>query len=85
MLGPSGSGKTMRLHVLAGMLRPTRGEVTVADQDLMALSPSALDHFRGRRMGIVLQRLHLIDSLSGVEPSAAGARRGAGVRGAGWP
>ena len=64
MLGPSGSGKTTLLHVLAGILRPTAGQVSVADQDLMALSPSALDRFRGKNIGIVLQRLHLIDSLT---------------------
>ena len=64
MLGPSGSGKTTLLHVLAGILRPTSGQVAVAGQDVLALSPSALDRFRGRHIGIVLQRLHLIDSLT---------------------
>jgi putative ABC transport system ATP-binding protein len=64
MLGPSGSGKTTLLHVLAGILRPTSGQVTVAEQDLSVLSPSALDRFRGKNIGIVLQRLHLIDSLT---------------------
>ena len=64
MLGPSGSGKTTLLHVLAGILRPTAGQVTVADQDLGALSLSAQDRFRGKHIGIVLQRLHLIDSLT---------------------
>jgi len=64
MLGPSGSGKTTLLHVLAGILRPTSGQVAVAGQDITALSPAALDRFRGRHIGIVLQRLHLIDSLS---------------------
>ena len=64
MLGPSGSGKTTLLHALAGILRPASGQVTVAGQDLTALSPAALDRFRGKNIGIVLQRLHLIDSLS---------------------
>ena len=64
MLGPSGSGKTTLLHVLAGILRPTSGQVMVAAQDLMALSASGLDRFRGKNVGIVLQRLHLIDSLT---------------------
>lgn len=64
MLGPSGSGKTTLLHVLAGILRPTSGRVSVAGQDMAALSASELDHFRGKNIGIVLQRLHLIDSLT---------------------
>ena len=64
MLGPSGSGKTTLLHVLAGILRSTSGQMTVADQDLTALSPAALDRFRGKHVGIVFQRLHLIDSLT---------------------
>lgn len=67
VLGPSGSGKTTLLHALAGILRPAAGSIVVAEQDLAALSPSALDHFRGRHIGIVLQRLHLIPSLSVME------------------
>lgn len=64
LLGPSGCGKTTLLHALAGILRPTRGTVIVADQELAALPPAAVDTFRGRHIGIVLQRLHLIDSLT---------------------
>ena len=64
VLGPSGSGKTTLLHALAGILPPTAGRVVVAEQELAALSLSALDHFRGRHIGIVLQRLHLIPSLN---------------------
>ena len=60
VLGPSGSGKTTLLHILGGILRPTTGNVSVAGQDLTALKPSDLDRFRGQRIGIVLQRLHLI-------------------------
>ena len=64
VLGPSGSGKTTLLHVLAAILRPTSGHVNVAGQDLTALKPAELDRFRGRSIGIVLQRLHLIPSLT---------------------
>jgi putative ABC transport system ATP-binding protein len=64
VLGPSGSGKTTLLHVLAGILRPAAGGVNVAGQDLGALEASALDRFRGQHIGIVLQRLHLMASLT---------------------
>jgi len=64
VLGASGSGKTTLLHVLAAILRPTSGHVNVAGQDLAALKPADLDRFRGQRIGIVLQRLHLIPSLT---------------------
>ena len=67
MLGPSGSGKTTVLHVLAGILRPTAGSASIAGQDLSALSAAELDRFRGRNIGIVLQRLHLLPSLTVAE------------------
>lgn len=64
VLGPSGSGKTTLLHILAGIQRPSAGVVAVAGQDLASLSAAELDHFRGRHIGIVLQRLHLVSSLT---------------------
>lgn len=64
VLGPSGSGKTTLLHVLAGILRPAAGGVSVAGKDLGALKANDLDRFRGRHIGIVLQRLHLMASLT---------------------
>jgi putative ABC transport system ATP-binding protein len=64
ILGASGSGKSTLLHLIAGLLRPSRGRLRVADQDLGALAPAALDAFRGRAIGIVLQRLHLIRALT---------------------
>jgi ABC-type lipoprotein export system ATPase subunit len=64
ILGPSGSGKTTLLHILAGILRPSSGSASVAGQELPALRPAAVDRFRGRNIGLVLQRLHLIPSLT---------------------
>lgn len=64
LLGPSGSGKTTLLHILAGILRPTAGRVCLAGQDLAALSASTLDRFRGQHIGVVLQKLHLLPSLT---------------------
>jgi putative ABC transport system ATP-binding protein len=64
ILGPSGSGKSTLLHLIAGLLRPSRGSVRVAGQNLGALRPAELDAWRGRTVGIVLQRLHLIPALT---------------------
>ena len=64
VIGPSGSGKTTLLHLLAGVLRAQEGTVSVADEDLGALTQAALDRFRGRHIGIVLQRMHLMPSLT---------------------
>ena len=64
VLGPSGSGKTTLLHVLAAILRPTAGTVSIAGQDLGALKSAELDRLRGRHIGVVLQRLHLVPSLT---------------------
>jgi putative ABC transport system ATP-binding protein len=64
ILGPSGSGKSTLLHLIAGLLRPSRGRMLVAGRDLAALTPAELDAFRGRTIGIVLQRLHLISALT---------------------
>jgi putative ABC transport system ATP-binding protein len=64
ILGPSGSGKSTLLHLIAGLLRPSRGRILVAGQDLERLRPAELDGFRGKIIGIVLQRLHLIPALT---------------------
>ena len=64
VLGPSGSGKSTLLHILAGLLRPTSGEVVVAGETLGALKPAQVDAFRGRHIGIVLQQLHLVPTLT---------------------
>lgn len=64
ILGSSGSGKTTLLHLLAGLLKPKSGQLSVGNQDLATLSGSALDKYRGQNIGLVFQKPHLINALS---------------------
>ena len=64
VIGPSGSGKTTLLHVIAGLVRPSAGEVRVHDADLGSMAGARLDRWRGATVGIVLQALHLVKHLS---------------------
>jgi putative ABC transport system ATP-binding protein len=64
LLGPSGCGKTTLLNVLAGISLPLAGLVSIDGTALDALSVSERDRFRGRRIGLVMQRLHLISALT---------------------
>jgi ABC-type lipoprotein export system ATPase subunit len=64
VLGASGSGKTTLLHVIAGLIRPSEGEVEVSGQPLDKLESTLLDRWRGATVGIVLQALHLVRHLS---------------------
>jgi putative ABC transport system ATP-binding protein len=64
VLGPSGCGKTTLLHVLAGLVRPSEGQVEVAGESLLKLEGARLDRWRATTVGIVLQALHLVRHLS---------------------
>jgi len=64
VLGASGSGKTTLLHILAGLVRPSEGQVSVFHTDILSLSGNRLDAWRGANVGIVLQALHLVKHLS---------------------
>jgi ABC-type lipoprotein export system ATPase subunit len=49
---------------LGGLLRKYTGSVRVNDTELSGLSETALDHFRGQKMGFIFQRNHLITALT---------------------
>jgi putative ABC transport system ATP-binding protein len=67
LLGSSGSGKTTLLHILTGILKPSKGDVLIRNTSIYSLGSKVLDQFRGRNIGIVFQRPHLIKSLTILE------------------
>lgn len=64
LLGESGSGKTTLLHLLGGLLRGYSGNLQLAETELASLSENELDTFRGKHMGFIFQKHHLISALS---------------------
>ncbi|MBX2876482.1 MAG: ATP-binding cassette domain-containing protein [Saprospiraceae bacterium] len=64
VLGQSGSGKTTLLHLLGGLLPPTSGTIEVGGTNIAQLSPSQLDQFRGKHIGIIFQQAHFIRALT---------------------
>jgi putative ABC transport system ATP-binding protein len=67
LMGPSGSGKTTLLNLIAGLDRPTRGQVIVAGDDLSGLSESALARWRSQHIGFIFQLYNLIPVLTEFE------------------
>ena len=65
--GDSGSGKSTLLSLLAGLDRPTRGELKVADHDLTTATPATLTHFRREVVGMVFQAFNLMPTLNVLE------------------
>jgi putative ABC transport system ATP-binding protein len=79
VLGPSGSGKSTLLNVIAGLATPAAGTVRVDGEDVPSLAPARRDAFRARKVGLVLQTLHLIGVVS-VRENLRLAQRLAGHR-----
>jgi putative ABC transport system ATP-binding protein len=67
LMGPSGSGKTTLLNLIAGIDRPTSGQVIVAGTDVARLSESELARWRSRNVGFIFQFYNLIPVLRAVE------------------
>ncbi len=75
--GPSGCGKSTWLALVAALVAPTSGSLTVADQPLDALKNVAADAWRAGAIGFLPQKLHLSSALT-VQQNLAMAQWGAG-------
>jgi len=67
ILGPSGSGKSTLLGLMAGLDRPTRGEVLLDGAPLHAMSEDDLALLRRRKVGFVFQSYQLLSNLTAME------------------
>lgn len=67
LLGRSGSGKTTLLNLLAGLDRPTSGELRVADRDLHKLSVNQLAKYRAEKIGIIFQSFQLLPNRTALQ------------------
>jgi len=65
--GPSGAGKTTVLNLLAGLDRPTKGEIILFRRNLRDLSEEELAKIRGEKLGFIFQFFNLIDNLTALE------------------
>jgi putative ABC transport system ATP-binding protein len=67
VVGQSGSGKSTLLSLLAGLDRPTSGQIFISNQDISQFSEEEMTLFRGRKIGIVFQQFHLFPHLTALE------------------
>ena len=81
LIGRSGTGKTTVLHILAGILRPDRGEIQVAGEQLDQMGEAARDRHRGRNIGMVYQTFNLLQPFTALENVLLGALFGCGAGG----
>jgi putative ABC transport system ATP-binding protein len=67
IMGPSGSGKSTLLNLIAGLDRPSSGDLVVAGKELNTLGETELARFRLDAIGFVFQFFHLLPSLTAFE------------------
>ena len=64
VIGDSGSGKSTLLHLLAGVDKPTSGEIYIQDKNITKLGKEELTVFRRRNIGVIYQFFNLLPNIS---------------------
>src|SRR5580700_5636469 len=77
--GESGSGKTTFLHLIAGILKPDSGSVTIAGQPMSALNEPQRDRLRATTIGYIFQTFNLLQGYTCLENVLLGMSFGPGV------
>jgi putative ABC transport system ATP-binding protein len=67
VMGPSGSGKSTLMHILAGLDRPTAGDVRIADIEIGTLGDTQLTKLRREHIGFIFQFFNLLPMLTAKE------------------
>jgi len=67
VMGPSGSGKSTLMHILAGLDRPTSGEVSVAGTSIGELNDTQMTKLRREHIGFIFQFFNLLPMLTAKE------------------
>jgi putative ABC transport system ATP-binding protein len=67
VMGPSGSGKSTLMHILAGLDKPTGGEVSIGGETITGMDDTDLTKLRRRRIGFIFQFFNLLPMLTAEE------------------
>ena len=79
LAGESGSGKTTFLNLIAGILKPDSGDISLAGQRISALSESQRDRLRANSIGYIFQTFNLLQGYTCLENVLLGMSFGSGV------
>ena len=67
IVGPSGSGKSTLLNMLAGLEKPTKGEIIIAGKHMERMDENQLVQFRRENVGFIFQSYNLLNTMNAIE------------------
>lgn len=67
IVGTSGSGKSTMLNMLAGLEKPTKGEIIISGEHLEKMNENQLVRFRREKVGFIFQSFNLLGTMNAIE------------------